>query len=91
MKLQVIGIERKTGTFENKDTGKTYDYDNFNLHCVGKNMKVSGQCVREVKLKVPEAAELVAAVGGDANQIVGHVVDFEFGSYGKVVSYDLVK
>ena len=91
MKLQVIGIERKTGTFQNKDSGMSYDYDNFNLHCVGKNMKVHGQAVREVKLKVPDAAELVAAVGGNSDQIVGRIVDFEFGAYGKVVSYDLVK
>lgn len=91
MKLQVIGIERKTGTFENKESGKSYPYDNYNLHCVGKNMKVRGQCVREVKLKVADAAELVAAVGGDADQIVGRIIDFEFGAYGKVISYDLVK
>ena len=91
MKLQVIGIERKTGTYDNKDTGKSYPYDNFNLHCVGKNMKVHGQSVREVKLKVADAAELVAAVGGNSEQLVGRTVDFVFGSYGKVVSYEMVK
>lgn len=91
MKLQVIGIQRKTGTFKNKDSGKTYDYDNFNLHCVGKDMDVTGQFVREVKLKASAAAELIADCGGKPDGIVGHTVDFEFGSYGKVTNYELVK
>ena len=91
MKLQIIGIQRKTGTFQNKETGKTYDYDNFNLHCVGKSMKVSGQCVREVKLKSSDAAELIAECGGKPEQIVGHTVDFEFTNFGAVDAYELVK
>ena len=91
MKLHVIGIQRKTGTYTNQDNGKTYDYDNFNLHCIGKSMKVAGQCVREVKLKAADAAELIAAVGGKPEQVVGHTVDFEFTNFGGVEAYELVK
>lgn len=91
MKLQIIGIQRKTGTFTNQETGKTYDYDNFNLHCTGKSMKVSGSCVREVKLKASEAAELIAECGGKPESVVGHTVDFEFAPYGGVDAYELVK
>jgi len=91
MKLRVIGVQRKSGTFKNPDTGKSYDYDNLNLHCVGSHMDVYGDCVREVKLKISNAAELVAAVGGKVENIIGHVVDFEFGSYSKVVNYELVE
>lgn len=91
MKLQVIGYERKTGTFENKETGKTYPFDNFNLHCIGRHMSVAGNCVREVKLKVSDAAQLIADIGGDINQIVGRWIDFDFGAYGKVTNYELVQ
>lgn len=91
MKLQVIGIERKTGSYTNPDSKQTYNYDNFILHSVGKNMDVTGQCVREVKLKAAAAAELIADCGGDPAKIVGHTVDFDFGSYGKVTNYELVK
>ncbi len=91
MKLQVIGLERKTGTYENKETGKVYDFDNYNFHCVGRHMSVLGNCVREVKLKVTDAAGLIADIGGDINQIIGHTVDFDFGAYGKVTNYELVQ
>ena len=91
MKLQVIGIQQKAGTYQNKDNGKSYDYNNYILHCVGKSMKVAGQCVREVKLKVADAGELVAAVGGKPEQLIGHTVDFEFSNYGGVEAYELVK
>lgn len=90
MKLQVIGIQRKTGQFTNKDNGITYDFDNFNFHCVGKSMEVTGNCVREVKIKVSDAAGLIAEIGGDPNNLLGHTIDFEFGGYGKVINYELV-
>ena len=90
MKYEVVGIQRKTGVFTNKDTGKSYNYDNLNLHCFCKNMDVTGCAVREVKLPVEKAGELVAAVGGDWKNIVGHTIDMEFGAYGKLVAYELV-
>lgn len=91
MKMQVVGIQRKAGTFENRETKKSYDYDNYNLHCVGKDIEVGGQCVRVVKLKASAAADLIAACGGKPEQIIGHTVDFEFGRYDKVTNYELVK
>lgn len=91
MKYEVVGIQRKTGTFTNKENGKAYNYDNLNFHCIHRNMDVTGSAVKEIKLPVEKAGELVAAVGGDWKSLVGRVVDFELGAYNKVMAYELVK
>lgn len=91
MKYEVVGAQRKVGDFTPKGKDVAYHYDNVNLHCVCKNLDVVGHAVREIKLKSENAADLIAICGGTLESVVGHVIDFEFGSYGKVVNYEFVK
>ena len=47
--------------------------------------------MQTVKIKSEEAAELIADVGGEVKNLVGHVFDFEFTRFGKVSAYEMVK
>lgn len=92
MKCTVIGVQRKTGQFEAKDNpGKTIAYDNIVMHVVHKDLHVYGDAVETVSVKASDAGELIAAVGGDKNNLVGHVFDFDFTRYGKFAAFELVK
>lgn len=91
MKYQVIGVQRKTGDFSPKDKpGTTYHYDNFVLHCVGKNMSVSGQICEQLKVKAESAGQLLAEVGGAPENLIGHIYDFDV-NFGRIVNYELLK
>ncbi len=90
MKATVIGVQHKEGTFTNT-AGKTYDFNNINLHCVTKNLEVTGESVEVLKVKSEHMGELIAQVGGDYKKLVGHVFDVSLGAYGKVVAIELVK
>jgi hypothetical protein len=91
MEYKVIGVAHKSGVFEDKDTGKTYNYDNFNLHCTRKSKFVTGDCVELLKVKAETAAEIIADLGGDSGKLVGKTIDAEINKFGKVVVIDLVK
>ena len=91
MKCQVIGVQRKTGSFTPKDKNEAISFDNIVMHCVHKDMNVFGDSVDTVPVKAVDAEELVASVGGDMKNLVGHVFDFDFNRYGKLVSFELVK
>ena len=92
MKYEVVGVERKIGDFKPQDKpGTAYHYDNINLHCLKKNAKVHGYEVQTVKIKSEEGVELIADVGGEVKNLVGHVFDFEFTRFGKVSAYERVK
>ena len=69
MKCQIVGVQRKTGSFTPKDRNEKVDYDNIVMHCVHKDMHV----------------------GGDMRGLVGHVFDFDFSKFGKMVAFELVK
>lgn len=91
MKVQVLGVERRTGVFKPKDRpGTEYNYDNLMLHEVHRSIKVTGNATGTVKLKMEEAAQLIAEVGGDPAALVGKTVDFEFDRFGKVLDYQLL-
>ena len=91
MKCQIVGVQRKTGSFTPKDRNEKVDYDNIVMHCVHKDMHVAGDAVDTVSVKASEAGELIAAVGGDMRGLVGHVFDFDFSKFGKMVAFELVK
>ncbi|WP_443736982.1 hypothetical protein [Treponema sp.] len=92
MKCTIIGVERRTGSFKPKDKPNTViQFDNFNLHCVCKDMKVIGSAVTTVKIKAEDAGELIAAVGGHPEDLVNHVVDFDFDRFGKVLDFEVLK
>lgn len=92
MKCAIVGVERRTGQFSPKDRpGETINFDNFVLHALCKDRKVQGQAVTSVKMKAEDAAELVAAVGGEPANLVGHAIDFDFDRFGKVMDYEIVK
>lgn len=91
MKCKVLGIQRKTGSFEDKQTERKIAYDNFMLHCLCRNMDVSGQAVKIIKLKAENAGELLAAVGGKSGDVVGHTIDFDLGAFDRVLAYEVVE
>ena len=91
MKFKVIGIEHKEGVFKRREDNREFPYNNFNLHCVGKSMKVTGDTVRVIKLKAQDASGLIAECGGRPEQIIGHTIDFDLYSDGGVANYELVK
>ena len=91
MKCQIVGVQRKTGSFTPKDRNEKVDYDNIVMHCVHKDMHVACDAVDTVSVKASEAGELIAAVGGDMRGLVGHVFDFDFSKFGKMVAFELVK
>lgn len=45
MKCQIVGVQRKTGSFTPKDRNEKVDYDNIVMHCVHKDMHVAGDAV----------------------------------------------
>lgn len=91
MKYQVLGLERRTGEFVPRDGGNAIAYDNYILHCVRNDRRVYGQAVEQVKVKVSDIGEMIAAVGGKAEQMVDHVFDFEMNRYGKILNWELLK
>lgn len=48
MKCQIVGVQRKTGSFTPKDRNEKVDYDNIVMHCVHKDMHVAGDAVDTV-------------------------------------------
>lgn len=92
MKCHVVGVERRTGQFSPKDKpGQTINFDNFVLHAVYNDRKVSGQAVTTIKMKANEASELIAEVGGDPDKLAGHLIDFDFDRFGKVMNFEIIK
>lgn len=92
MKCTVIGVQQKIGQFTPKDQpGKVINFDNLVMHVVHKDMHVFGDAVETVSMKSADAGELIAAVGGEKNNLVGHVFDFDFNRFGKLTSFDLLK
>ena len=92
MKVKVIGAQQKTGDFKPKDKpGQTIHYDNLVLHCVGRDMSVVGNTAVQLSIKMQDAAELIAAVGGTIDGFIGHEYDMDT-RYGTKITYaELVK
>lgn len=92
MKIQVIGIERKTGDFSPKDKPEAnYHFDNFVLHSVGQKLGVAGQTAMQLSLKVEHAGELIAQVGGEPKNLIGHVLDVDVLYGKKIVAVEILK
>ena len=91
MKSTVIGVEHKSGSFTN-DAGKTFAYDNYNLHCTRESNRVIGSAVTVLKVKSDLFAEAMADAGiTDVNQLVGHMVEYEENRFGKVVDLGIIE
>ena len=91
MKIEVIGVERKNGTFKNPETGVEYPYDNLMLHGIQKRFSGEGQGVQVVKVACDGVgAELIAECGGNINGIIGHTISFDTSRFGKVTDFDII-
>lgn len=90
MKIEVIGIERKSGVFKN-DSGVEYPYDNLMLHGIQKRFTGEGQGVQVIKVPCNGVgAELIAECGGKIEGIIGHTISFDTSRFGKVTDFDIV-
>lgn len=91
MKIEVIGVERKSGTFKNPENGIEYPYDNIMLHGIQKRFAGEGQGVQIVKVPCNGiGSELVAECGGKTENIIGHTVSFDINRFGKVADFDII-
>lgn len=91
MKIEVIGIERKTGVYENKEAGQSYEYDNLMLHGIAKRFTGQGQGVAVVKVPARGVgSELIAECGGKPEGIIGHTISFDTNRFGKVTDFDIL-
>lgn len=90
MKIQVIGIERKQGVFENKENGQSYKYDNLMLHGIKNRFDGTGQGVEIVKVPLSGiGGEIMAECGGEIASIIGHTISFETNRFGKVTDFEV--
>ena len=91
MKIEVIGVERNSGTFKNPETNIEYPYDNLMLHGIQKRFTGEGQGVQIVKVACDGVgAELIAECGGQVDDIIGHTISFDCGRFGKVTDFDII-
>ena len=94
MLYQVIGVQRKTGEFTPQDKpGTLVHFDNVVFHCVGlkKEVGVTGQAAKQLSIKTVDSAEIVEAVGGQMENVVGRQFDFETRYGTKISAWELVK
>lgn len=92
MKCKIIGVQRKSGKFKPQDEpGTVIPYDNLMLHAITNERAITGHGCKVVKMKMADAADLIAECGGAIDTIVGHVVDIEFGKYDKVANWEVVE
>lgn len=92
MKCQIIGVEHREGDFTPKDKpGTLIHYDNLVLHECHRNRAVVGSAVGEIKMKMAQAADLIAEGGGDMQKLVGRVIDFDTDRFGKVLGWEFSK
>lgn len=87
--MKVIGVARKVGTFTDRETKKSYDYDNALLYCVLSEGEApqgleQGQAVETIKIKYAEYADTVSSAGGKS--IIGKQIKPLYNRYGKVDS-----
>ena len=94
MLYQVIGVERKTGEFTPQDKpGTLVHFDNFVFHSVGmmKEIGVTGQAAEQLSIKTVDSAEIIEAVGGKIENVIGRQFNFETRYGNKIRAWELVK
>ena len=92
MKVKIVGAEQRTGDFTPKDKPDTsIHYDNLVLHCIGHELKVKGCTAVQLSMKMADAAELIAEVGGTIDKFVGHEYDIDTKYRTKISNAELLK
>lgn len=100
MRVQVIGTEMKSGSFEDPKTGREIQYNNLYLHCLKPNSYKSdgsfGFGSAPVSVKIKNTVEKVQSVFGssvtqnDLEALIGSQVDLYYDEKGTIDSVYMV-